>query len=102
MEIRIAAFMQTTYFACKLPPNGLEKNFALYAFNQEELPECPHSYYPVEPPSVLLHHTFQMGLCQLVSFLKEKSHPIAGELRILDKKIKTVQKATVRKKSGAF
>lgn len=88
MEIRITAFMETMYFACKLPPNGLEKTLALYAFKQKELPEGPYSYYSVEPVSVLFHPTFWMGLCQLVSLLKEKSHRIAGELRILDKKIR--------------
>lgn len=86
------AFMETTYFACKLPPNGLEKALALYAFNQKELPEGPYSYYSVDPVSVLLHPTFWRGLYQLASLLKEKSHRIAGELRILDKKIRQYQR----------
>lgn len=74
MEIGITVFMETMYFACKLPPNGLEKNLAIYAFNQEELPEHPYSYYSVELVSMLFHPTFWMRLCQLVSLLKEKSH----------------------------
>lgn len=68
MEIRNTVFMETTYFACKLPPNGLEKNLALYIiFNQKELPECPFSYYSVEPISVLFHHTFKMDMSAGVS-----------------------------------